>query len=268
MSEKTSTPKFDAPPVIETVLSAQFSPLPTYTDAHAGWFWKNYLSKDWTEAKAATRIDDSFERFGDDREWKKTGGFNISQGPQAQRFQIIRSEAEQDRMVQVQNSRFVYNWRRQPDKTENYPSYNTLLPEFRKNLEKFSAFAEEASLGSLDFNQWEVVYVNHIPRGDLWDTFNDWPSILPFFSFPPASGGENHKLDGLKNGWGFVIGENIGRLHISINQVRQVLPTNVIGPEMMEIRFIARGPIDMERGVDLYSGLILDMIRLLTHLPQ
>lgn len=254
MSEKTSSPKFDAPPVIETVLSAQFAPLPGYTDAHSGWFWKTYLSEKWTEAKAATLIDDSFERFGDERKWEKPGGINIRQGINPDRLQIIRSEDEQDRMIQVQSSRFIYNWRRSPEKSETYPSYDTLLPEFREKLEKFEAFTKDASLGDLDFNQWEVIYVNHIPRGDLWDTFNDWPSIFPFLSFPPTTGGEKHKLDALKNGWSFVIGDNLGRLHISIGLARQILPGNVAGPEMIEVKLIARGPIDKNRDINLYSG--------------
>ncbi|OLB29539.1 MAG: hypothetical protein DMG41_37135 [Acidobacteria bacterium] len=38
-------PKFDAPPVVETVLSVQFSSLPGFATAHAGWFWKEYLEK-------------------------------------------------------------------------------------------------------------------------------------------------------------------------------------------------------------------------------
>ena len=73
-------------------------------------------------------------------------------------------------MIQIQNSRFAYNWKHHPGSEKAYPGYEVLLPEFEDGLNKFTAFAAEADLGRLDLNQWEVIYVNHIPKGDLWQT--------------------------------------------------------------------------------------------------
>jgi len=56
-------PEFGAPPVTETVLSAQFARLPNFSSEMAGWFWKQYLSSEWAKAKDAPRIEDQFERF-------------------------------------------------------------------------------------------------------------------------------------------------------------------------------------------------------------
>ena len=41
--------KFGAPPVVETALSVQFNPLAGFTTAHAGWFWKDYVEKQFKE---------------------------------------------------------------------------------------------------------------------------------------------------------------------------------------------------------------------------
>ncbi len=43
LPDPDSLPIFATPPVVETVLSAQFFPLEYFSNAHAGWFWKNYL---------------------------------------------------------------------------------------------------------------------------------------------------------------------------------------------------------------------------------
>lgn len=67
-------PRFDAPPVIETVLSLQFEPLKNYSNAHAGWYWKNYLDTQWVEIQEVARVQDKLERFSDDRKWAPLGG--------------------------------------------------------------------------------------------------------------------------------------------------------------------------------------------------
>ena len=63
-------PKFDAPPVVETALSIQFSRLPEFTTAMAGWFWKSYLTKladgaKWNKVVEVPRLEDEFEKFGE-----------------------------------------------------------------------------------------------------------------------------------------------------------------------------------------------------------
>ena len=49
-------PKFEAPPVVETLLAVQFAPLPEFTGAMSGWFWKSYLGSDWTKILATIRF--------------------------------------------------------------------------------------------------------------------------------------------------------------------------------------------------------------------
>src|ERR1035441_8360636 len=115
-------PKYDKPPLVETVLCAQFGQLAKFRTAHAGCFWKPYLDDSWTTIQAAPRIDDSFERFGDERKGGPHGGsFRIFTTVEPQRTQII--SADKTRMIQVQDSRFIYNWKKGDN--FNYPSYQT-----------------------------------------------------------------------------------------------------------------------------------------------
>ena len=248
-------PKFDSPPVVETVLSVQFASLPGYSTAHAGWFWKEYLKKltdemsapvAWSHAMDAPRLEDQFERFGPEDVWQGPSMRLINQA-QPQRTQFIRSDGE--RMIQVQDSRFILNWKKG---ASHYPSYDSLFPEFRQTLHAFESFALESGLGALAYNQWEIVYVDQIKKGEMWESARDWRRIFPSLSLPVqvnrflSTGDETMSAD-----WRFSLMEKRGRMHISVRQLRTP-PSN---EEFLSITFVARGPVNesqtWEQGLEL-----------------
>ena len=51
--------------IVELVLGVQFAPLLNFTNAHFGWFWKQYLDPSWTKAANAPPVPDQHERFGE-----------------------------------------------------------------------------------------------------------------------------------------------------------------------------------------------------------
>ena len=173
-------PKFDRPPVVETVLGVQFNRLADYSAAHAGWFWRENLGPRFDVAKEASRLEDQFERFGDDVRWAPPGGLFVRPVHQPDRIQIINGL--DDRMVQIQDSRFIYNWRK---RDAGYPSYEKLKPEFLAKLTEFEAFTQARGLGKIEQNQWEVTYHNQILRGEVWQSPQDWSRIIPSFYVPP-----------------------------------------------------------------------------------
>lgn len=240
-------PKYESPPVVETVLSVQFDPLKQYTSAHSGWFWKNYLDETWITSQDAPRLQDQFERFGDERIWTPRGArFSLRPGVEPERIQFIHKNDE--RMIQIQGSKFIYNWRK---RKSHYPSYDKLLPEFNIQFEKFKQFAEDSGNEKLQLNQWEVTYVNHFFKGELWETSSDLSSILPSLSIPPAMP-DKQQLDRFNGEWHFIIGENLGRLYITIDQVR-VLEEEEEEKDALLLQFTARGPITAENVDNLKS---------------
>src|SRR5205807_662628 len=71
-------------------------------------------------------------------------------------------------LVQVQQDRFVQNWRRgRPD--ERYPRYRTLLPSFVEHFRAFADFVAAEKVGEIIPNACEVTYVNPLPRGHGWE---------------------------------------------------------------------------------------------------
>ena len=161
---------------------------------------------------------------------------------ESERTQIIRDG--DDRMIQIQDTRFILNWRRGPG---GYPSYSKLQDEFNESFGKFNAFAGEAELGAVQPNQWEVTYINVLEKGDLWDSPTDWVRIIPNLYSPPAWGVD--PLETQNGEWKYVIGKDQGRLYVTIRHGRLV----VEGPDTLFLSLTARGPLSSDH--TLQNGL-------------
>lgn len=243
-----SLPEFDLPPLVEVVLSAQFDPLDDFATAHAGRFWGELDRQQWVKAADAHALPETFERFGEDRKWAMAPSMRVSATAEANRTQIVNGT--DDEMLQVQSSRFVFNWRK---RAEAYPSFRTLLPRFLKELQGFTSFVRTVRLGDVKLNQWEVVYVNHLPRDELWETPRDWKGIFPSIDFPAANLA-GHEPEALSAEWSVVLHGNRGRLHTSLKLARLGVAE---GPEVLVLQLVARGPVSSNQGFDLESGLKL-----------
>jgi uncharacterized protein (TIGR04255 family) len=239
---------FENPPVIETVIGLQFAPLGNFSSAHAGRFWAERLDKDWTKASDAHRLEDAFERFGAELVWGHAGGMFVRTTP-GDRVQIV--DKNDERMLQIQDTRFIYNWRK---RGRDYPSYDELLPKFRSHFSDFHAFASEHKLGELKVNQWEVTYISHLPRGELWQTPNDWPSIVPSLHLLPHTQWNDLEPEDLGAEWHLVIPDRRGRLHVGLRHGKVL---NGDGPEVMVFNMTARGPVNVDQGMDWAEGLDL-----------
>ena len=241
----SALPKFEVPPVMETVLSIQFAPLSNFTGALAGWFWKSYLDgKMWTHAVDAVPVPDAFEQFGPDTGW--VSGMTL-QSTNATRTQII--SADDERMIQIQGSRFILNWKKVKG---DYPSYDKLYPEFVALFGRFKEFAKDAGCEAIQPNQWEITYVNHFDIGDLWGELSDYRNIFRNDIIPLGVAPVGHP-DTINASWRYVIEKNEGRLHVQLNHAR-LPPEN---KEILRLQLAARGPTksgddaDIKRCFDL-----------------
>jgi len=228
MNKKTS---FRHPPVVETVIGVQFEPLPKMTNAHLGAFWKT-LGPDWPNVTDAPRIEDQFERFDAPRFF---GGFQfkLTQNLTA-RLQIRDSSG--DRMIQVQNCRFDYNWL--GEKGDEYPRFSQVRPEFDEMFRRYERFIGEAGLGDMKPAQWEITYVNHIPKGTVWESPEDWAGVFRGLPIPsPAPTGLI--LEGIGGNWHFEIAPKRGRLHVDVKS--GMLAQNE--REVLVLTLTARGPV-------------------------
>src|SRR4051812_24599118 len=161
----TAAPEFANPPIVELVLGAQFSPLTKLTAGHFGWFW-NQLGDQWVEPSDAPPLDDQFELF-DRPQWSRPGGLELRLEPVRLPGRFLVRHRANDRLLQLQATRFHLNWRKRDGL---YPSYRRLISEFEGMFDRFTTFAERAGLGAVTVNQWELTYIDAFPQGEYWQT--------------------------------------------------------------------------------------------------
>lgn len=252
-------PSFRKPPVIEAVLGVQFHPLPGLTNGHLGAFWKHLQAaaqsdgERWDCPSDASTIEPAFERFEEERSWSRPPAtLRLTQDPSC-RLQIRNTTA--DAMVQVQNGRLHYNWIGRGG--QDYPRYGFVRPAFDQVYAGFRQFLSGENLGPISPNQWEVTYVNHIPRGSVWNDPTDWAKLFNGL-IGSARRITEVRLESLAGAWHFEIPEKRGRLHVDLKHAKL---TDTVTNEVLRLTLTARGPIDqkacLSEGLDLGRRVIV-----------
>jgi uncharacterized protein (TIGR04255 family) len=231
------------------MLAVQFEPLAGFRNAHLGVFWKS-LGSEWPEINDAPPIEPQFERFG--AEGWVTPGVQLRLLQNVPTRSLIQNSIS-DRMIQLQNGRLGYNWLGAAG--GDYPRYKTIRPEFLKLQDRLSRFLNDQPkpLGELQPNQWEVTYVNHIPKGSVWNSLNDWSRV---FRLPPfgLDQPEVLNLQSMACTWSSEIMPQRGRLHVQLQLGVQPGPDS--NKEVIALTLTGRGPIG-QKGMALEAGLDL-----------
>lgn len=245
MMSSPVTPDFATPPVVELVLGAQFSPLTKLTAGHFGLFWQE-LGGEWAEPGDGTPIEDQFELF-DRPKWDRPGGVELRLASVRLPGRFTVGHRGQDRLLQLQATRFHFNWRRRDG---FYPSYRKLIAEFEAMFERFAAFAAARGLGKVLVNQWELTYIDEFRQGEYWATPADWSAFLPglFGSPRPADG---LVLEHRAAEWSYEIPPNRGRLHVAAQPGRSLDGRH---PALL-LQMTARGPVGKNGATTLRAGL-------------
>lgn len=212
-------PDFDDPPVVETVLGVEFAPLEKWGIPHFGLFWH--------EIKA------EYSHFEIQPPLGPVTDFEIDWLKMPVRCWFY--DESQTKLLQIQNSRFLYNWRKYFSKTE-YPRYENTRTIFESQWIKFCSFLTSNQIAAPNVQRCEITYVNHIEKGYGWETIADLPNIFPLLTnisstdFLPAP-------DVLAMNISYSMPENQGRLNI------QVLPgiRQEDGKEILQFQLTAVG---------------------------
>jgi uncharacterized protein (TIGR04255 family) len=261
---ESEAPTYKNPPVIETLLGLQFEILPGLKNAHLGAFWAT-LGPEWTKVSDMPASPPEFERFGDDQILGQLGAirFSMVQLDGAPPMRVRAEKIDGDQMTQVQNGRIFFNWKKAG--TAAYPHYAARKLAFCEIFEKFQQFVKGSGLGDLILNQWEITYVNHLPKGSVWNTPSDWSELFsPIAQLSPelgfvdleSFGGERH----------YIIPPKRGRLHVQLQHARTPKGKETNAQEVLILKLTARGPMTPEQGRDPFAfggGLDLghDVIR-------
>lgn len=252
------------PPLVETVLGVQFDEIRGLGTAHLAAFWATLNREEWPTATDAGLLDAQAERFDDASGWAKGVQFRMMQQHPGCRVQIKNRDG--DRMIQLQNGRFHVNWLGKGGGV--YPRYKRVRDEFAALWAKFLEFVSPAHAPSVRSNQWEVTYVNQIPRGTVWTTPADWSFFRPLGGVPTIAG----TIEGESFGgeWHFVIPPRRGRLHILWQHGREENEgTQGQSQDFVRLTLTARGPVEakddptagIQEGLDLGHDAIVRSFR-------
>ena len=209
-------PNFERPPVVETVLSVQFERLAAMRAVHFGSLWRK-LKPDFQKTEERHALEPVIERFTGSTPHRVRLQFEAVETLPLPRLWLLNDAG--DEMVQVQNDRFVKNWRKSEGR-QAYPRYDqTVRPAFERDWELFKSFVAEEGLGEIKVNQCEVTYVNHIVSGDGWEEMGEIGKIFTFWKQPAADGLPGHTEDfGFQARFQIRDEKNapIGRLHVDV----------------------------------------------------
>lgn len=163
-TSKTSAdplPSYQQPPVDEVVCGLRFEPLPQLKVPHIGLLWERFR-QEYPVAQHAIPIGTDASLAVDE-----------TTGVPLPRIWFI-SNADNE-LVQFQVDRFYYNWRHRGDE---YPRYPLIIEKFEKAKRHLDALTDELQLGVVKIVECELTYINHIPKGQGWETIDDLSTVI------------------------------------------------------------------------------------------
>ena len=167
-------PEYDAPPVIEVVLSFQFEPLAELKAAQFGLLWAQFRKEfpRIEEHPPIAPVTETFELSARERFGLQ---IEMSEIPLLPRTWFLNQAGTE--LIQVQRDRFIHNWRK-TDKGQAYPRYEYIRQRFEAELKVFSAFLAGEGIKGFAINQAEVTYINHIISGDAWRKHSELSNVV------------------------------------------------------------------------------------------
>lgn len=229
--------QFTHPPVVELALSVQFRPLTGLGVAHFGLLWDQWRSTyPKTEHRPPiNRATETYEK-GATGLLKRVSLELVSSLP-VPRVWFLRDDGSE--LLQVQQDRFVQNWRRRGE--NEYPSYTKLRGRFEERLSEFAEFLAKEKLGPLDIDQCEITYVDHLPIGEgALPNAGDLGQVFVFWGKDYSDGGLGAPEQARCN-LRFVMrddqGKPLGRLHMNA----EPSVSRLDGKRIFEVQTTARG---------------------------
>jgi uncharacterized protein (TIGR04255 family) len=204
-------PDFDNPPVTETVLGLQFTPLSKFDVPHYGRYWTK-IKEEYEHFEVHPAVVSTVDERESDVPTKQGKIFiNFPNGPNFRCWFIDKSHTN---LIQVQRDRFILNWRKVRG-DEQYPHYEHIRPKFEQEWVRFCEMLTEEGIETPKVNQCEVTYVNHIE----FDSELTGGSELKRFiaSWSGATSGEFlPKVDKVSLNTNYMMDGKNGRLRISM----------------------------------------------------
>ena len=242
MNQVQRLPSFEYPPVIEVVASVQFDPLPKLGVVHLGLLWQRFR-KVFPKVEQKPPIAPVVERLGVRAPLNQIQ-FQVTQELGVPRLWFVNEAG--DELLQVQQDRFIRNWRAVPEVGGPYPRYDKYIkPKFLDDYRAFQQFLREEVEGEIEPNQCELTYINHIRPNAHWASHKDIASVFRGWS-PAYSELLDNQLEAVNLRVVHVLndaaGSFIGRLHVTLQSAFKARPLHAESDEpIFALTITARG---------------------------
>lgn len=203
-------PEYEKPPVVETLLAVQFKKLTTFTIGHFGLYWAR-IKERYPGIEVQPPIASIREEYGKRSPQHSGLRVEVVSKPEV-RCWFVNEHG--DKLIQVQTDRFIHNWRKAEGRSI-YPRYATTKPDFLASWGDFCDFLSEVAISEPEVDQCEITYINHIELGEGIQSFGDVSKLIAGWSY---SGDFLKQPEAVSVSSSFVIPENKGRLHISLQR--------------------------------------------------
>jgi uncharacterized protein (TIGR04255 family) len=190
-STAQALPDYQNPPLNEIAIGILFEPLNQWQTRHVGQFWSE-VSKEYPATEDQPPILD------------------VEQAPRLQHLprRTFLVSQDQNFVIQLQESRFLFNWRKRKD-DDVYPRFDAFFQKFLQAWAAFSKFVERERLGQLKPIRYELSYINHLEQTDKpvattaeqYVRMFDWSTLHATFLPPPS---------GINTIWTFQLPEPLG----------------------------------------------------------
>ncbi|MGB7414719.1 MAG: TIGR04255 family protein [Thermosynechococcaceae cyanobacterium] len=208
-ADTTTLPIYEKPPITEVACSILFPQIVNMRSPHIGLLWQRFQAE-YPICEDVAPITSRLEVFGSQKGEAK---LELSNLPPLPRVWFISED--NTRLVQVQRDRFIYNWRK-ANSDSKYPRYSYLIQSFQSHLEEFDSFLRDANLEPVQPIQYELTYVNQIPQGESWSTFEDIGKFFPDIHWKTSSSRFLEKPQSISWSTVFELPDKVGRLYASV----------------------------------------------------
>ncbi len=159
-----STIKFENPPIDEIVCGISFDSIKELKSGHFGILWQKFRP-DFPKIEDQNLINPIPIEIVE----------NLDKLPLPRVWFIHKDENE---IIQIQRNRFLHNWRKRRVNDE-YPGYERVVENFEIYLSRFQEFLVEENLGNIVPQQYELTYIDLIPKGQGWESPGNLEKIFP-----------------------------------------------------------------------------------------
>ncbi len=164
-------------------MGVQFKSLANFKFIDFGRLFKSYEELGFCESQDLFRLNSVIEK--EENQINLSGLLmTIQVGLNQPRVMFLDSERDYGQnVIQIQNDRFIYNWRRKSIDSSSYTAYEENLEKFFKYFEKFKNYVSSNNFGDLSIDQCEMSYVNLIPVESKSNNSDEmFSTLFPFWS--------------------------------------------------------------------------------------